>query len=399
MKKIIILAAAFPPRGKGGGPLSSYLLSKALSEEFDVKVVTVGDKKQSESYEGVSVSVIQSPNVYWDYLNKHYSVLEKMIWHILENFNPVAYFKVRKEIKSFNPDAVVTISIENINTASWLAAKHLKKPVLHVLHSYFIFCYKGGFYKNNLNCQKRCFDCKALSIGKVVLSKNVDMVMGETDFVIDEHNKQGIFNNIPRIKIPSPVIVYHQMQPKRKNGSLKVGYMGVLEAHKGLDILSEAAKQIGFDKGIEFLIAGTSRDNEYFDKIEVNFSQANSRFLGWVKPEEAYPLFDVLVVSSIWKEPFGRIVAEAMSYGIPVIAARSGGIQENIKHGLNGYLYDANEVNSLVSFIKEIASDEVMRYQMALNAKEYSKEFDYEIYKIRLKNCLDDFIDVSKRNN
>lgn len=391
-QKVLILCAAFPPRGKGGGPLSSYQFSKALSDKYEVKVVTVGEQAIQEVYDGVPVSVIKSPNIYWDYLHKQYSGIKKIVWHILENFNPIAYFRIKKEIKSFNPEAVVTISIENINVATWLAAKHLKKPILHVLHSYFIFCYKGGFFKHNQNCQKQCLDCKALSVGKVALSKKVDMVMGETDFVVDEHVRQGLFKNIPRVKIPSPVVINYDKPPKRRNGSLKVGYMGVLEPHKGLDVLANAAQQIGFDNSIEFLIAGTSRDDDYLTKITEKFDQANSHFLGWVKPEEVYPLFDVLVVSSIWKEPFGRIVAEAMSYGIPVIAARSGGVQENIIDGENGFLYEAHDVHALVSSIQKISLDEGLRYRMALNAKSYSKEFDYHLYQKRLENCLDAFI-------
>lgn len=389
-KKILVMCAAFPPRGKGGGPLSSYLFAKALMDSgYQVKVLTVGDDDNDEVYDGVAVSVVKSPNVYWDYLNKHYSIMKKVFWHILENFNPIAYFRFKKEINSFDPDVVVTISIENINVASWLAAKHLNKKIVHVLHSYFIFCYEGGQFHNNKGCNHGFPFCKLLSIGKVSLSKNVDVVMGETDFVINEHIKHGIFKDIPRVTIPSPVTFDVSSPPKKRTGSLKVGYMGVLEEHKGLSVIANAAEIIGKDNNIQFMIAGTGRNEQYVNAIKEQFNKASTTFMGWVKPEEAYPLFDVLIVSSLWKEPFGRIVAEAMRYGIPVIAAESGGITENIVDGENGFLYEASNEVELAEKINLIAADEPMRLRMANYAKEYASKFSFNKYQKNLKDFFD----------
>jgi glycosyltransferase involved in cell wall biosynthesis len=394
-KKILIACASFPPRGKGGGPQSSFLFAKGLIDlGFDVLVVTVGDDDQIENYEGIKVTVVKSPNIYWDYLNKTYSPLKKIIWHVLENFNPIAFFKIMPIIKNFKPDIVVTISIENINVTTWLAAKYFKIPIVHIVQSYFLFCYKGGFFKGSKNCEKQCFDCKVLSCGKKLLSNNVNAVIGETNFVMQEHVKQSFFKKIELVKIPTPILSFPQYIPKTNNGPLIVGYMGVIEQHKGVEVLAKAASIIGASGDVKFMIAGTSRNSDYLNDLKLKFGSADVTFMGWVKPEDAYPKFDVLVVPSLWKEPFGRIVVEALSYGVPVIAAKSGGLIENIEDGVNGYLYDAEDYNQLEEIIKKLSKDKDLLFKLSAKAKDSAlSEFKYDTFIDRLQKFFSDFIE------
>jgi glycosyltransferase involved in cell wall biosynthesis len=71
---------------------------------------------------------------------------------------------------------------------------------------------------------------------------------------------------------------------------------------------------------------------------------ANScHLLGNVDPaaiHNYYRLADLLVVPSLFEEPFGMVAIEAMAAGVPVLAARRGGLPEFIKHEINGFLTD-----------------------------------------------------------
>jgi glycosyltransferase involved in cell wall biosynthesis len=51
-------------------------------------------------------------------------------------------------------------------------------------------------------------------------------------------------------------------------------------------------------------------------------------FLGFVEPRAFLRSIDVLVVPSVWIEPFGLSVVEAWAAGAPVIGARSGAVTE-----------------------------------------------------------------------
>ena len=71
----------------------------------------------------------------------------------------------------------------------------------------------------------------------------------------------------------------------------------------------------------------------------------------------------IIVIPSIWKEPFGLVVAEAMSNGVAVVTSKVGGIPEVIKD--NGIvLNDINEtriVNALLELLNK--PEELVKYQ------------------------------------
>ena len=49
----------------------------------------------------------------------------------------------------------------------------------------------------------------------------------------------------------------------------------------------------------------------------------------------------------------GRVVIEAYSYGVPVIANKVGGVQELIEVGKTGFLFDINSSESLISALSQ----------------------------------------------
>ena len=78
-------------------------------------------------------------------------------------------------------------------------------------------------------------------------------------------------------------------------------------------------------------------------------------------------------------EEFGIAPVEAMGYGVPVIAYKSGGLKERVKEGVNGFLFDELNSDSLVSKIRTLESlskeeYEQMRKQARMRAKDFSQE-------------------------
>jgi glycosyltransferase involved in cell wall biosynthesis len=388
--KIMLVCSAFPPRGKGGGPEGSFMIASGLlARGHDVRVVTVGDESAVEQYKGVEFHVIKSPNVYWNYFFTKRSALLKLVWHVLENFNPLAYLRLRPHIKAFAPDLVMTVSVENTNVATWLLARFHSTPVVHVIQSYFLACWRGSLFKDGRNCDGQCSDCKVLSVGKKPMTSLVDGVFGETRFVVQQHLKLGYFKRAKSAVIPGPVFPIQGRLPKLRNGPLVVGYMGVLAPHKGVDVLADAARALGPASNIKFVIGGTGEDTTYVEQLKARFGEANVEFLGWVKPENAYPLFDVLVVPSRWNEPFGRIVVEALAYGVPVICARSGGIAESIQAHKNGFTFESGNHAELATILRDVIEANAPGHlALSQNALQHSKSFDIKTISKR----IDDFL-------
>ncbi len=67
------------------------------------------------------------------------------------------------------------------------------------------------------------------------------------------------------------------------------------------------------------------------------------------EPWTLYPEFDVAVHFSTRPEPFGRVVAEALASGVPVIAARAGGPTEIVEDGVTGWLVAPGDIASMAS--------------------------------------------------
>ena len=74
---------------------------------------------------------------------------------------------------------------------------------------------------------------------------------------------------------------------------------------------------------------------------------------------------DLFVFPSVWEEPFGMPNIEAMACGVPVIATRSGGIPEFVRHGETGLLVERGDADDLAKAIITVLSDATLRCSMA----------------------------------
>jgi glycosyltransferase involved in cell wall biosynthesis len=69
---------------------------------------------------------------------------------------------------------------------------------------------------------------------------------------------------------------------------------------------------------------------------------------------------------------------EALSSGLPVVAARGGASHEIVSDEENGLLYEANSTSSLVSAVRRLFSEEGYRAALARQARETAEKRDWE---------------------
>jgi glycosyltransferase involved in cell wall biosynthesis len=106
-------------------------------------------------------------------------------------------------------------------------------------------------------------------------------------------------------------------------------------------------------------------------------------FLGWTSREDCVRLVDwsdVVVVPSLWPEPFGLIGIEALRRGVPVAAFAVGGIPEWLEDGKTGALApgDPPTPNGLAEAVRRcLTSDDIrrtVRERAVANVPDYSIE-------------------------
>jgi glycosyltransferase involved in cell wall biosynthesis len=389
--RILLACSAFPPYGHGGGPVGSALIAKALVRQLvEVRVLVVGDAETQEQRADMEVVTTASLNVYRDWLKTDASALTKVVWHLLENFNPIAYGRIRKELQSYRPDALMTVSTENINVASWLAAKSLGIPCVHLAQSYFLLCWRGSLFRAGANCSQ-CRSCKLFSMGKKYLSKYVDAFITETHFLRRIHQDAGYFPNARAYVIPGALDTPSSSRHLKLDG-LRVGFIGVHTRNKGIETLAAAAARLADRPDIHFLIAG-SGDDSHTNELKAQFPRASTTFCGWVSPEEFYPEIDVVVVPSIWREPFGRVSIEGTSFGVPAIVARAGGLPENVDHGRDGFVFEPRDDLGLAELLKRLADDGELYDRLSEGARVRARLYAVDTIGQRLLSCLTEVID------
>ena len=355
--KVMLLCAAFPPYGKGGGPISSQMIARSLAEYNDVVVITVSDDYEQWSDGAVRVKSIGSPNIYWNYWTRH-STMARVIWHLLENFNPRAFFRIRREIRLEQPDVVATISIENINVASWFTAYLSGVPIVHFLQSHYLLCWRGSMFLHRHNCVTQCFSCKVATSGRRFFSAYVDAVTAEAEPTLTLHLKNGYFKKATSFVAPAMLgnstdFIHRE---DRMGSPLIVGFLGRLTYSKGVHIIARAAKMLVRRDQFEIVIAGDG-DSTYREELGAEFEGCPVSFKGWIASREFFETIDVLVVPSLWREPFGRVCIEAFAAGVPVLASNIGGMPTIVKDKRNGFLFGPGDSQHLATILNTLIED------------------------------------------
>jgi glycosyltransferase involved in cell wall biosynthesis len=150
--------------------------------------------------------------------------------------------------------------------------------------------------------------------------------------------------------------------------SLLVGAAGRLVAHKGLAVLARAAAML---REVRFAILGGNPRHEGGDALaELRKTMPpDTIFTGWLAEPEPYVAdLDVLVVPSLYPDPFPRTVIEAMALGVPVVASDIGGIPEAVRDGREGFLVPPGDAQALAARIALLASQPALRREMAERA-------------------------------
>lgn len=137
-------------------------------------------------------------------------------------------------------------------------------------------------------------------------------------------------------------------------------YAGRLDPAKGVDVLLEAWRRARPDDVL--LLAGAPREAlpgeraaDYAEQLRRSGAGPGVRWLG--RRLDVVPLYaaaDVVALPSLFPEPFGRVVVEAMSCGRPVVAAASGGVPEIVGGAFPELLVPPGDVASLWAGIERL---------------------------------------------
>jgi glycosyltransferase involved in cell wall biosynthesis len=134
-------------------------------------------------------------------------------------------------------------------------------------------------------------------------------------------------------------------------------------------------RKSGMDCCIAF--AGRADDADFVDELRREIAQVQMtecvQFLGNISVEELrdwYAASAVVAFPTYHHEGLPRVIIEAQSMGVPVVAYATGGVAEGIASGKTGCLLPTGDVSGLVNCLRELLSSPALRASMGSCGRE-----------------------------
>jgi Glycosyltransferase len=174
-------------------------------------------------------------------------------------------------------------------------------------------------------------------------------------------------------------------------GTIIVGSTGRLIPKKGYEDMIKAAATVRSELGeseinkVRFVVVGDTpyyfiqeKHLNYIDYLKGLVKELGLEdifiFTGYKKDIRPYLRdFDIFIIPSIYLDPFPRVVIEAMSFALPVVGYKVGGIVEAVEGGVTGFLNESGSTNQMGDSILRLIRDKSLRSSMGFAGRERVK--------------------------
>lgn len=313
----------------------------------------------------------------------------------------------------FQPDILhVHNFFPSISPAIFFAARKHGVPVVQTLHNYRLLCANAMLFRDGRPCEAcvghsilpgvihGCYRGSRAGSAIVGASTSVHAVLGTWSNRIDRYIALTQFaaqrfggDRIPVEKIR----IKPNFAPERGWGHGQGGFalfVGRLSSEKGIETIL-AADNAG-DLSIPVHIVG---DGPLRADVERTCARPGSRlvYLGQMPRAQVIEQMQnatVLLVPSLCYEGFPMAIVEALSFGLPVIASRIGGLPAMVRDGHTGLLFEPGDPTGLREALRTFVSDtgRIKGMRQASRAQydsHYTEQKNYEILIEIYKELLD----------
>jgi len=395
--KILVISNLYPPHFMGG---------------YEIACKTVVDELKKRGHQ---VTVLTST---WQ---SEGGEKEDEVWRVLHYFSRARwrflvriffaeradYIKAKEVLEYCHHDCVFVWNFAGLSRAVLhLLQKHFKTIVYNVFDYWMV-----GEFRNE--CLFHLFDNKtgALPIGgQRIPARPVKYLLrtlfssfgidGTTPDLISTgrfiFNSEAILNYcIGKGFTPSHYKIIHGGIAKkefpiydgeRKSVPHKLLYVGRVVPEKGVHTAIEALRRLLKNKTLSKLTLtivgdGDSSYIKYLKKyINDNGLSSCVRLKGSIQRaliREEYLSHDILLFPSIWEEPFGLVILEAMACGLVVVTTGTGGSSEILQNEYNCLLFPPESSEECSRQIERVISDAELLHRLRDNGKEIVRKRFY----------------------
>jgi glycosyltransferase involved in cell wall biosynthesis len=309
---------------------------------------------------------------------EHWSAAQKALLPARVIWSGKSRSELAATLRGYRPDVVHVHNTFPLISASVLyACRDASVPAVATIHNYRLMCASGDLMRQGAvchDCVRRlpvpgavhgCYRGSRAATAPLVVAtvahrKAWRSLVSAYMFISAAQRDLHLALNLP----PGRVFVRHNMIPYRDiqlaPRDPMVAYIGRLEQAKGVRLLMAAwDRYLGssHDPGLRLVIAGTgSLDREVAAWAK---RRPSVEMLGLIPPGQVRELTSrtrAVLVPSVWEEPFGLVVIEAMAAGAPAIAAGHGSFPELVTPGVDGILFRPGDPDALARAVADVAA-------------------------------------------
>lgn len=201
------------------------------------------------------------------------------------------------------------------------------------------------------------------------------MVAG-ADLIIapSRHSLRQITHRYPSVPQARFLVLHHAVPlPDPITGDPgELVTIGTLEPRKRhcylLEVVAAAA---GRGRALQLTIIGDGELRQQLEDLADSLGIARSvRFLGRVVPAAGHLARHKVYVHAARTESFGLVIAEAMGFGLPVLAGGVGAIPELVRDGVDGLLWPLDDADRAAAMLLELLDDPVRFEGMRVSAQD-----------------------------
>lgn len=179
-----------------------------------------------------------------------------------------------------------------------------------------------------------------------------------TRFLHEAYRSHGL--SIPMEILPFGIDGDRDPRPARRDGPLRVGFIGQIGRHKGCHTLIAATRLVPTDELTVTVWGDMSRNPDYAASLRraawgLDVSFAGSLSLGEI--DTALRSVDVLVLPSLWAENAPLTLLQALANHTPCLVSDQPGMTEFVQDGVNGHVFPAGNSRALAAILRRLAED------------------------------------------
>jgi glycosyltransferase involved in cell wall biosynthesis len=315
-------------------------------------------------------------------------------------------------LTSFRPDILhVHNFFPTISPAIFFAAGRHNVPVVQTLHNYRIICANATLFREGRACEDcivqrsfvpgirhACYRGSRTGSAIVGASTSVHSALGTWKNRVDRYIALTRFGaqklgkgRIPIAKIRIKPNFASDQGAGQGQGSFAL-YVGRLSPEKGVETIL-AADRLGH-LPLPVHVIG---DGPLLGEVERASNRPGSRlvYLGRMPRSQVIENMKsakVLIVPSVWYEGFPMVIVEALSFGLPIVASRIGGLSEIVQDGGSGLLFEPANASALLQALGSFLSgtDRIQEMRRAARRqfeRNYTEQKNYDML-IKIYNEL-----------